>query len=66
VDWHIKPKDFGTPTHLQLHQFSDAIEYGNGTASYLRMENERNHVSIAFILGKARVAPLKQTTIPLL
>ncbi len=23
-----------------------------------------NHVSIAFVLGKARVAPLKQTTIP--
>lgn len=64
VDRCIKPKDFGTPTHLQLHHFSDASEYGYGTASYLRMENERNHVSIAFILGKARVTPLKQTTVP--
>ncbi len=63
VDRCIKLKYFGIPTHLQLYHFSDASEYGFGTASYLRMENERNHVSIAFILGKARVAPLKQTTI---
>ncbi|XP_076853974.1 uncharacterized protein LOC143509288 [Brachyhypopomus gauderio] len=60
----MKPNNFGEPTFMQLHHFSDASEYGYGTVTYLRMENKENQVSLAFILGKARVAPLKQTTIP--
>ncbi|KAL7883055.1 hypothetical protein SRHO_G00007130 [Serrasalmus rhombeus] len=60
----MKPDNFGETTCMQLHHFSDASEYGYGTATYLRMENKENQVSLAFILGKARVAPLKQTTIP--
>ncbi|KAL7834746.1 hypothetical protein SRHO_G00289930 [Serrasalmus rhombeus] len=60
----MRPNNFGEPTCMQLHHFSDASEYGYGTATYLRMENKENQVSLAFILGKARVAHLKQTTIP--
>lgn len=33
--------------------------------SYLRLQDEKENVHLAFMLGKARVAPLKQT-IPLL
>lgn len=36
---------------------------GHGTVSYIRMQNGES-VHVTFVLGKARVAPLKQMTIP--
>ena len=63
VDRCIKPKGFRGPIHAQLHHFADASDYGYGTVSYLGLENQ-DGVHLAFMLGKARVAPLKQTTIP--
>ena len=63
VDRCIKPRDFGDPDTAQLHHFSDASQVGYGTVSYLRLEKD-DRVHVAFLLGKARVAPLKQTTIP--
>ncbi|XP_039550287.1 uncharacterized protein LOC120495005 [Pimephales promelas] len=60
----IKPKDFGQLTNAQLHHFSDASEDGYGTVSYLRLQNDKKKIHLAFILGKARVAPLKKVTIP--
>ncbi len=60
----VKPKDFGRPTHAELHHFSDASERGFGTVTYLRLQNSRNSIHVAFMLGKARVTPLKQMTIP--
>lgn len=62
VERCIKPADFCLVT-AQLHHFSDASQVGYGTVSYLRFENG-DKVHLAFLLGKARVAPLKQTTIP--
>lgn len=58
----IKPKNL-CPVTAQLHHFSDASQVGYGTESYIRLQSE-HHVHLAFLLGKARVAPLKQTTIP--
>lgn len=63
IDRCIKPNDFGNPVTVQLHHFSDASEVGYGAVSYLRLERD-NKVHVAFMMGKARVAPLKQTTIP--
>nr|XP_054607751.1 uncharacterized protein LOC129167238 [Nothobranchius furzeri] len=60
----IKPKHFEEPLQAQLHHFADASEHGYGTVSYLRLQDEKGNVHLAFMLGKARVAPLKQTTIP--
>lgn len=60
----IKPHDFGHPVSAQLHHFGDASESGYGTVSYLRMVNKANTVCCSFIIGKARVAPLKPLTIP--
>lgn len=60
----IKPKEFGQPTLVQLHHFSDASEGGYGTVSHVRLENNRREVHVAFLLGKARVTPLKPVTIP--
>ncbi|XP_031422633.2 uncharacterized protein LOC116220330 [Clupea harengus] len=60
----FKPHHFGESVHSQIHHFSDASELGYGTASYLRMTNAKGKVHIAFLMGKARVAPLKRQTIP--
>lgn len=60
----FKPMNFGQPTHACLHHFADACETGYGTATYLKMQNSANMVHVAFMLGKARVTPLKPITIP--
>lgn len=60
----IKPKHFGKPIHAQLHHFSDASERGYGTASYLRMKDDQGKVCVSFMMGKGRLTPLKQMTIP--
>ncbi|XP_063068882.1 uncharacterized protein LOC134460379 [Engraulis encrasicolus] len=60
----VKPKGFGDVVQAQLHHFSDASESGYGAVSYLRMQNTQNDVHVAFLMGKARVTPLKTVTIP--
>ena len=60
----FQPKDFGTPTEVQLHHFSDASLSGYGQCSYLRLKNERNDVHCALVTGKSRVSPLKPITVP--
>lgn len=60
----LKPTGFGAVTSAQLHHFTDASEKGYGVVSYLRMINKDGEVHCSFIIGKSRVAPLKQTTIP--
>lgn len=64
VERCIKPKDFGVIRMAQLHHFSDASQYGYGTVSYLHLEDENKRVRLSFMLGKSRVAPLKQITMP--
>ena len=59
-----KPKGFGNSVHISLHSFSDASDIGYGQATYLRQENEAGNISVALVMGKSRVAPLKVTTIP--
>lgn len=60
----ITPKDFGGISAAQLHHFCNTSEIGLGTVSYLRLTNCQDEVHVAFIMGKAKVAPLKQTTVP--
>ncbi|KAL0149102.1 hypothetical protein M9458_055534 [Cirrhinus mrigala] len=55
--------NFGTQVKAELHHFSDASQSGYGTVSYLRLEST-DSMHVSFITGKARVAPLKQLTIP--
>ena len=47
-----------------LHTFSDASEYSLSAVSYLRVEYVDETVQVKFIMGKARVAPIKRMTIP--
>lgn len=60
----FKPPDFGKAVQARLHHFCDACETGYGTVTYLVQKNSSNQVHCSFVLGKARVAPLKPTTIP--
>lgn len=48
--------------HTQL--IADASKDGCETVSYIRLTNCRDDVHVAFLLGKARVTPLKSVTIP--
>ncbi len=49
---------------FQLHHFADSSENGYGTVTYLLLTNDHDQKSCTFMLGKSRVAPLKQVTIP--
>ena len=49
---------------LQLHLFSDASVIGYGASSYLGSEYPDGRVHCAFIIGKARNAPVKFVSIP--
>lgn len=59
-----KPENFGTLKSVELHHFSDASEEGYGQCSYLRLLDTENQVHCSFVIGKARVAPLKQVSVP--
>ena len=63
VERCLKPKDYGQPDKVEIHHFCEASNSGYGTVSYLRMKNN-NGIHCAFLTSKARVAPLKQVTIP--
>ena len=60
----LKPANFGTVISRQLHNFSDASSMGYGQVTYLRIENEKGHIHCAFLMEKARIAPVKTMTIP--
>ena len=49
---------------MELHHFSDASTTGYGQSSCLRMVNENDEVHCAFVIGKAKVSPLRPITIP--
>ena len=59
-----KPNDFGKLKSIEVHHFSDASADGYGQCSYLRLVDDKNRVHCSFLLGKARVTPLKPVTIP--
>ena len=56
------PNDFAGGV-AELHHFCDGSQIGYGACAYLRVVNRsENHVVL--IAGKARLAPMKQITIP--
>ena len=59
----LKPIEFKANSY-ELHFFSDASLRCYGSCCYLRMGDSAGHNSCSFIIGKARVAPLKAVSIP--
>ena len=60
----FKPNNFNEVKSVEVHHFSDASVEGYGQCSYLRTVNQEKQAHCSFIVGKARVTPLKQSTIP--
>lgn len=58
------PGSFGKVVKYELHHFSDASASGYGECSYLRVISASGEVHCSLVMGKARVAPSKVTTIP--
>lgn len=64
VSMCMKPPGFGEVTSVQLQHFCDASEHGYGTVTYLLLKTKNKEIHNAFVMEKARVAPLKCVTIP--
>ncbi|XP_022797507.1 uncharacterized protein LOC111335779 [Stylophora pistillata] len=60
----LRPANFCTVVSRQIHSFSDVSSTGYGQVTYLRIKNEKGDVHCAFLMGKARAAPVKIMTIP--
>ena len=60
----VRPIPFGAVVSTQIHVFSDASSVGYGAVAYMRLVDEHGTIHCTFLMGKARLAPLKQTTIP--
>ena len=60
----VKPKGFSCASAFEIHNFSDASSYAYGACSYLRIVNEKSQSICSFIIGKARLAPIKPVSIP--
>lgn len=60
----IKPKNFGQVEKVQMHHYCDGSENGYVSVSYLRLTNIAGEIHVTLVLGKSRVTPLKQVTIP--
>lgn len=60
----VKPIDFGEVKSRQVHIFSDASSVGYGSVAYLRLCDKEDRIHCSFLMGKARLAPIKAVTIP--
>ena len=60
----FKPENFGQVEACELHHFSDASVEGYGQCSYLRLINVEDKAHCSLVIGKSRVAPLKQIAVP--
>ena len=64
IDRCVRPSDFGKVLNREIHIFSDASTVGYGSVAYLRTVNTEGQVHVAYLLGKARLAPTKSVSIP--
>ena len=60
----FKPKNFGETKNVQLHIFSDGSRVGYGAVAYLRLVDVFDNIHCSFVMGKARLAPIHEITIP--
>ena len=60
----VKPTHGEAIVKAQLHHFADASERAYGAVSYLRLTDTDGRHHCSFMMAKAKLAPLKMTTIP--
>ncbi|XP_068741688.1 uncharacterized protein [Montipora capricornis] len=59
-----KLEGFGNASVVQLHMIFDAARVEYGSVGYLRVVNVKGVIHVTFVMGKARLAPLKEISIP--
>ena len=67
IDRCFKPKDFGETKNVQLHIFSDGSRVGYGAVAYRpyrRFVDVFDRIHCSFVMGKTRLAPIHEITIP--
>ena len=60
----VKGADLGEVVTTEIHHFCDASQCAYGAVSYLRQVDSDGQVHCSFLVGKSRLAPLKQMSIP--
>lgn len=60
----FQPRYFSEVKNIQLHVFSDGSETGYGACAYLRLTDQHDNITCSLVLGKSRLAPIKQSSIP--
>ena len=60
----LLPNGFGLVKKVEMHHFSDASKIGYDECSYVRVINQAGDVHCSFLMGKARVTPLKHISVP--
>ena len=64
VDRCSKPPDFERIVTSLIHHFCDASQAAYGAVSYLRLVYQDGRIYCSLLVGKSRLTPLKQMTIP--
>ena len=60
----VKGAHLGKVVTTEIHHFCDASQYAYGAVSYLRRVDSDGQAHCSFLIGKSRLAPLKQMSIP--
>ena len=60
----VRPTDLGEIKSREIHIFADASTVGYGSVAYQRLCDNEGHIHCSFLMGKARLAPIKAVTIP--
>ena len=64
VERCVKPPSSARIVSIQLHNFPNASQNGYGAVSYLRVKDVDDNIHCSFLMGKSRVALIKESTIP--
>ena len=62
----LMPPGFGDMVSHQLHHFAAASNLGYEAVTYIRLADSSGNIRCSFVMGKSRVAPIKQMTIYIL
>ncbi|PFX16314.1 hypothetical protein AWC38_SpisGene19420 [Stylophora pistillata] len=64
VDRCLKPKGLAQVKEIQLHLFSHSSRQGYSAAAYFRVKDVDGRLHCSFVMGKARLAPIREISRP--
>ena len=60
----LKPTTLVHAINVEIHSFSDASSYAYGACTYMQITGVDGNRFCSFLIGKARLAPIKSVSIP--